>query len=220
MQMELYFTRHGKTEWNLERRFQGSNGDSPLLAESYEEIKAFGKKVRYVPFKAIYSSTAKRARDTAEGINKELAHPVENIYTDKLRELGLGDLEGQPIDEMYQKYPETLPNLRQHLDKYDPTIFRGETIESAITRIKTVVADAVAQHEGPILFVGHGASLTAAIQWMVGKELSQLREMGGLFNSSLTILETGEPYNLLPYELKVWNEIYFLGKDTKPEPLL
>ncbi|WVT92775.1 histidine phosphatase family protein, partial [Enterococcus durans] len=26
--MELYFTRHGKTEWNLERRFQGSNGDS------------------------------------------------------------------------------------------------------------------------------------------------------------------------------------------------
>ncbi|MCB6775816.1 histidine phosphatase family protein, partial [Phocaeicola dorei] len=29
--MELYFTRHGKTQWNQERRFQGSNGDSPLL---------------------------------------------------------------------------------------------------------------------------------------------------------------------------------------------
>ena len=34
--MELYFTRHGKTVWNLERRVQGSNGDSPLLAASYE----------------------------------------------------------------------------------------------------------------------------------------------------------------------------------------
>ncbi|WP_426093740.1 histidine phosphatase family protein, partial [Escherichia coli] len=54
--MELYFTRHGKTQWNQERRFQGSNGDSPLLPQSYEEIKAFGKKVKYVPFKAIYSS--------------------------------------------------------------------------------------------------------------------------------------------------------------------
>ena len=52
--MELYFTRHGKTQWNQERRFQGSNGDSPLLPQSYEEIKAFGKKVKYVPFKAIY----------------------------------------------------------------------------------------------------------------------------------------------------------------------
>ncbi len=48
--MELYFTRHGKTQWNQERRFQGSNGDSPLLPQSYEEIKAFGKKVKYVPF--------------------------------------------------------------------------------------------------------------------------------------------------------------------------
>lgn len=220
MQMELYFTRHGKTQWNLERRFQGSNGDSPLLPESYDEIKAFGKKVKYVPFEAIYSSPAKRARDTAEGINKELAQSVEIIYTDKLRELGLGELEGQLIDEMYKQYPENLPNLRNHLDRYDPTPFNGERIESAITRIETVVADAVVLHEGPILFVGHGAALTAAIQWMIGKELSQLREMGGLYNSSLTILKTGEPKNLLPYELKLWNEIDFLGKETKPEPLL
>ncbi|OQO70484.1 phosphoglycerate mutase [Enterococcus villorum] len=218
--MELYFTRHGKTQWNLERRFQGSNGDSPLLPESYDEIKAFGKKVKYVPFEAIYSSPAKRARDTAEGINKELAQSVEIIYTDKLRELGLGELEGQLIDEMYKQYPENLPNLRNHLDRYDPTPFNGERIESAITRIETVVADAVVLHEGPILFVGHGAALTAAIQWMIGKELSQLREMGGLYNSSLTILKTGEPKNLLPYELKLWNEIDFLGKETKPEPLL
>ncbi len=219
--MELYFTRHGKTQWNQERRFQGSNGDFPLLPQSYEEIKAFGKKVKYVPFKAIYSSTAKRARDTAEGINKELARPVEIFYTDKLRELGLGTLEGQSIDEMYQKYPENLPNLRNHLDLYDPSPFHGETIESAITRIETVVADAVAQHKnGPLLFVGHGASLTAAIQWMTGKELSELREMGGLFNSSLTILETEEPCKLLSYELKVWNQTDFLGTETAPEPLL
>lgn len=29
--MQLYFTRHGKTEWNQARRFQGMLGDSPLL---------------------------------------------------------------------------------------------------------------------------------------------------------------------------------------------
>ena len=29
--MKLYFVRHGKTQWNLEGRFQGANGDSPLL---------------------------------------------------------------------------------------------------------------------------------------------------------------------------------------------
>ncbi|MGM9904075.1 histidine phosphatase family protein [Enterococcus hirae] len=217
--MKLYFTRHGKTEWNRERRFQGSQGDSPLLPESYKEIKAFGKKVKHIPFEVIYSSTAKRAKDTAEGINRELANPVKIIYTDKLRELGLGKLEGQSIDEMYHEFPENLPNLRNHLDQYDPKPFDGEPIEDAIARIETVVADAVAQHHGPILFVGHGASLTAAIQWMSGKKLPQLREMGGLFNSSLTILETGEPKNLLPYDIKVWNNVDFL-ENGKPEPLL
>lgn len=55
---------------------------------------------------------------------------------------------------------------------------------------------------------------------MTGKELSELREMGGLFNSSLTILETEEPCRLLPYELKVWNQTDFLGTETAPEPLL
>ena len=55
---------------------------------------------------------------------------------------------------------------------------------------------------------------------MTRKELSQLRAMGGLFNSSLTILETEEPCRLFPYELKVWNQTDFLGTETAPEPLL
>ena len=29
--MKLYFVRHGRTVWNLEGRFQGASGDSPLL---------------------------------------------------------------------------------------------------------------------------------------------------------------------------------------------
>lgn len=37
--MKLYFVRHGKTEWNLEGRFQGANGDSPLLESSIKETE-------------------------------------------------------------------------------------------------------------------------------------------------------------------------------------
>lgn len=37
--MQLYFVRHGKTKWNLEGRYQGGSGNSPLLPESYEDIK-------------------------------------------------------------------------------------------------------------------------------------------------------------------------------------
>ena len=34
--MKLYFVRHGRTLWNLEGRFQGASGDSPLLSESID----------------------------------------------------------------------------------------------------------------------------------------------------------------------------------------
>lgn len=64
--MKLYFIRHGKTQWNLEGRFQGSNGDSPLLDESIHEIKILGNRLKEIPFDAIYSSDLKRAKDTAQ----------------------------------------------------------------------------------------------------------------------------------------------------------
>ena len=206
--MKLYFTRHGKTEWNQELRFQGMSGDSPLLPTSYEEIKLLGQEIKNVPFKKIFSSTSPRARKTAEGINQELKNPVEIIYTDELKELGLGELEGQSIAEMRKIYSEEMDHMRYQLDKYNPEIFQGEPIEQAISRISAVVDAAVDEGNGPYLFVGHGASLTAAIQSLSGKALSELRSMGGLTNNSLSILETAEDEQ--SYTLKLWNDDSFL----------
>ncbi|AIM25297.1 histidine phosphatase family protein [Melissococcus plutonius] len=208
--MKLYFTRHGKTEWNEEMRLQGMHGDSPLLPTSYEEIHALGSYLRNIPFEKIYSSTSLRARITAEEINKQLLNPVEIIYTDLLKELGLGELEGQLIFEMRQLHKIEMDHMRYQLDKYDPAHFAGEPIEEAIERVTSVALEAVESGEGPFLFVGHGASLTAAIQSMCGKSLSELREMGGLKNNSLSILETGLPKSRLPFKLKKWNDHSFL----------
>lgn len=208
--MQLYFTRHGKTEWNQEMRFQGRTGDSPLLPKSYDEIKKLGQEIKDIPFNKIYSSTSLRARKTAEGINQELAKPAEIIYTDDLKELGLGKLEGQLIEEMKQEYGEELQNMRYQLDKYNPTDFEGEPIDQAIERIQKVVLDAIEVEKGPFLFVGHGAILTAAIQFLAGKELHELRDMGGLKNNSLSILETTNGENQMPFELKLWNDDSFL----------
>lgn len=208
--MKLYFTRHGKTEWNQELRFQGKSGDSPLLPTSYEEIKQLGQTIKDVPFEKIFSSTSLRARKTAEGINQELEQPVDIIYTDELKELGLGELEGQSIAEMKKIYSEEMDHMRYHLDKYNPEIFQGEPIEQAISRISAVVDAAVDDGFGPYLFVGHGASLTAAIQSLSGKELSELRSMGGLNNNSLSILETADDEDGQAYTLKLWNDDSFL----------
>ncbi|WP_430603492.1 hypothetical protein IGJ02_001012 [Enterococcus sp. DIV0724b] len=208
--MKLYFTRHGKTEWNQELRFQGMTGDSPLLPTSYEEIKLLGQTIKNVPFEKIFSSTSLRARKTAEGINQELEQPVEIIFTDELKELGLGKLEGQSIMEMRKIYSDEMDHMRFRLDRYNPEVFQGEPIEQAISRISSVVQAAVDTGDGPYLFVGHGASLTAAIQSLSGKELGELRSMGGLKNNSLSILETKNDEKEQSYTLKLWNDDSFL----------
>lgn len=212
--MDLYFTRHGKTEWNLAGRFQGMMGDSPLLPTSYDEIKKFGEHVKDVPFAKIYASTSKRAQDTAKGIVSQLNKPVEIISTPDLRELGLGELEGRSIESRRKHFAEILDNMRTRMDLYDPTPFNGEPIEEAIQRVAKVVQTAVLENKTnqPLLFVGHGASLTSSIQWLAGKDLANVRSQGGLLNSSLTILEAVEPEKMLPYTMKLWNDVSFLTK--------
>jgi probable phosphoglycerate mutase len=142
------------------------------------------------------------------------------VRSDDLRELGLGSLEGQLIPVIQERYPKDMVNLRHHLEAYDPTPFNGEKIEDMLKRINDLVEKAVSEaEEGPLLFVGHGAALTAAIQALTGKSLSELREMGGLYNNSLTILEANDIKP--PYQMIQWNNVDFLeGTGSKPDSLL
>ena len=84
--MKFYFVRHGKTEWNAEGRFQGAEGDSPLLDESILELKELGDYLKSVHFDAVFSSDLKRARKTAKIIMEESDFPRSIIYTPALRE--------------------------------------------------------------------------------------------------------------------------------------
>lgn len=60
--------------------------------------------------------------------------------------------------------------------------------------------------------------MTAAIQWLAGKELAH-QEQGGLVNNSLTILETGADKQL-PFEMTCWNDASFLENQDSLDALL
>ena len=209
--MQIYLTRHGRTQWNQERRFQGMYGDSPLLPTSYEEVRQLGQHLTAIPFEAIYVSPSKRTLETAKTIQQELATEVPMYINEDLREMGYGQLEGQQIDEMYEVYGEDLINLRYHLDRYDPSAFQGETPQAMIERMERAIKTAIEAHEGPILIVGHGASLTAAIRHLLGKSLAELRSEGGLQNYSLTILEMTD--TTPTFELALWDDRTYITEE-------
>ncbi|MDO4912160.1 MAG: histidine phosphatase family protein [Lactobacillus sp.] len=212
--MQIYFVRHGKTEWNLASRFQGGHGNSPLLPQSLQDIKKLGEYLKGTHFRAFYASPLRRAFDTAQGINEIVNNRLPVNVDERLREFNLGKLEGMNFDEAAKKYPVIIDNFWNHPDLYDPTEIDGETYESVLKRGKDFIAEKVKQFpkdDDKILVVSHGAYLCALMNSLIGIPLADLRKHGGLSNTSLTVLETND--NGESFHKVLWNETSFLGRE-------
>ena len=201
--MKLYFVRHGKTLWNLEGRFQGASGDSPLLEESIETLKKLGRYLQEIPFDVIYSSDLPRAITSAQIIQSQLKDSCTLQETPLLREWQLGKLEGAKFATLKAIYPEQMNALRSNLAKFDSTMFGAESVYQTTQRTTNFVKSLQNQDFDHVLIVGHGANLTASIQSLLGYDTPLLRKDGGLANASVTILETEDFKN---FNLIVWND--------------
>lgn len=140
--------------------------------------------------------------------------PVQITCSKALREWDLGNLEGQKISLVCAIYPKQMEAFRHNLAQFNNSMFEAESVYQATQRILNFVKSLKDKKEENVLIVGHGATLTAAIQRLLGFESSQLRRGGGLDNSSLTILETDDfsHFNLLK-----WNDTsYQLIETNEP----
>ena len=201
--MKFYFIRHGKTLWNLEGRFQGASGDSPLLEESIETLKKLGQYLQETPFDVIYSSDLPRAVTSAQIIQSQLKDSCPLQETSLLREWQLGKLEGSKFSTLEAIYPEQLEALRHNLAKFDSTMFGAESVYQTTQRTINFVKSLQDQDFDHVLIVGHGANLTASIRTLLGYDTPLLRKDGGLANASVTIVETEDFKN---FNLLKWND--------------
>lgn len=190
--MKFYFVRHGKTQWNLEGRFQGANGDSPLLEESVRDLEKLGDYLQGVKFDAVFSSDLKRASDSCKIIMSRSHYPKPITFNPSLREWHLGRLEGNKISTITSIYPQQMQAFRHNLAKFDNSIFDAESVYQTTKRVETFIKSMKSQSYQNVLLVGHGANFTAAIRSLLGHKPATLRAQGGLDNSSVTILETND----------------------------
>ncbi|WP_105146782.1 histidine phosphatase family protein [Streptococcus suis] len=188
--MKLYFVRHGKTEWNMEGRFQGYSGDSALLPQALEEVDLLGKHLADHPFDAIYSSDLQRAEKTAQIIAQHNRHCQQVITNPQLREWNFGQLEGSKIEDFKSAYPDEFFALKHQLTDFHPDLFGAESVEQVTQRFTDFILSLKDTAAETVLIVSHGAILTASIHRLLGFPLDQLRHRGGLDNASISILET------------------------------
>ncbi len=116
--MKLYYTRHGQSKWNLERRLCGRI-DIELTEKGLEQARELAKKASGLGLDLIISSPLKRARDTAEEVSKSCGAPV--ITDDRLLEMNYGifegtDFYGEEFRKVNNQIAMRFPNGESRLD--------------------------------------------------------------------------------------------------------
>ena len=102
--MRIYLVRHGETEWNRVRRFQGRR-NLPLNQKGKKQVSALAAALKNIPLTAIYTSPLIRALETARQI--KLFHPSTPIFEDiGLMEMDLGEFDGMKVQDWAEQYPD------------------------------------------------------------------------------------------------------------------
>ncbi|QQB73395.1 histidine phosphatase family protein [Fusobacterium canifelinum] len=186
--MEIYFVRHGQTVWNVEKRFQGLS-DSPLTELGITQAKLLGEKLKDIKFDKFYSTSLKRANDTANYIKGNREQKVE-IFDDFV-EISMGDMEGIKQEDFKKLYPKQVKNFFFNQLEYDPSSFKGESFIEVRERVIKGLNKFLELNKNyeRVLVVSHGATLKTLLHYISGKDVSTLSDEAIPKNTSYTIVK-------------------------------
>jgi len=151
--MTLLFLRHGQTDWNAQNRVQGRT-DIPLNERGREQARERAAELleHQPPVEIICASPMKRARETAEIIQRALGVPLR--FDGRLVEQGFGKLEGIHRTQLIGG------SIAGHWDALGEAEFLrlgAEPFSALHERVGAFLDELAAAHAGQcVLVVAHG----------------------------------------------------------------
>ncbi len=134
MKKIFYLFRHGQTDMNAAKRWQGAGVDFPLNEEGRRQAGALAETMKDMGVEAIYTSPLTRARQTADIVADALNVPV--FVRPALIEGRFGVAEGRTRDEISALFLDILPRWENLDDKdFDVRFPDGESRREIQCRI-------------------------------------------------------------------------------------
>ena len=186
--LHLILVRHGETEWNVQRRYQGQF-NVPLSSVGRQQAERIAQRLASQKIDAVYASDLERAWETAAIIAAK--HNLAVASEPRLRELKFGVLEGLTFDEAQIQYPEM---ITAWMKDFNQPPQGAETIDLFNTRIVSLLDELKQKHdEESLLLVGHGGSLSEILRVVLdlSREKRWYLEME---NASLSEVSIAEDY--------------------------
>lgn len=162
--MRILLVRHGETQWNRERRFQGQR-DIPLNATGEEQAAKVAEFLATQPLQLAFSSPLKRPWATADAICSNHSNLILRPMPD-LQEICHGDWEGKLQSEVEAEYPGELERWQR--DPASVQMPNGENLHQVWERTRSawqeLLAITAAQFpQGTAVVVAHDAINKAII---------------------------------------------------------
>lgn len=194
----IFFTRHGETEWNIQRRMQGWK-DSPLTEKGRRQAAYLSERLKAIPLTAIYSSDAPRAVTTAELVRGDRNITIVPIAG--LREMSLGRWEGRAVSELFEEESVNCQSFFYHPDKFIPPE-GAESFASVRQRIAETLKELVKNHDDQsILIVTHGVFMRNVAAYLHNKPIEAV--WSDLYKPTALSLVIANDNN---FEIKYWND--------------
>ena len=184
--MLVFFVRHGLTDWNIQRRFQGTL-NVPLNDEGRRQAETAAERCRELGFERIYHSTLARAAETAEIIARAAGAPL--IPCPGFNEVSLGVFQGLNHDEARAQYPEAY--AQYFADRVNAAPPEGESLYQVQQRALETLGFIEEDAKGcaRIAVVSHGALLKSLLGGIAGIPLEHFARFD-VSNGSISVVES------------------------------
>lgn len=167
MRQTIYLARHGETDWNRDRRWQGHT-DVALNEAGRRQARELAEALRDRGLTHAHASDLSRARETGQILASALG--LADVSVDAgLRERAFGVFEGLTEDECTARYPEQWAAYRSDLRRPPPG---GEEYEAVAERMREALKRLVAEatdSTGARIVVSHGGAIRSLLLSLTGQ---------------------------------------------------
>lgn len=168
---DFYIVRHGETDYNKERRWQGSGIDTSLNENGILQAQNLALVLKDKGIEIIYSSGLKRALQTSAILAAEFKVDIKMV--EDLREGCFGDAEGMLKTDIAEKYPDIFSKWYNHQNDMNVCFPKGETKLEMQGRMLKALNSLLNNDYSTIGVVSHGSSIRYLMMYF-GVEMGKI----------------------------------------------
>lgn len=163
--MTFYFVRHGETDWNVQKKIQGTT-DVPLNENGLRQARELAEKLVHENYSIVRAYTSPQVRAQATAQTAATALDIECVPLKDLAEMDLGVWEGDNWPNIEAVYGDVYYYWNSHR-RYVRTP-EGECYNDVLRRVFRALQYIMKHETGNVLVVSHSAIMLSLRCYLAG----------------------------------------------------